>query len=312
MTLRFSAAVAIRTRAARRLRALTSVDAIHFTDPGCPWAYSASPDLAVLRWRYGDQLRWRLVAIGLAERAEQYERRGYTPGASAQGRTAFRRFGMPLSPTVRLRLMGTARGCRAIVATRGLFPEREYAVFRALQFAWFTTDELMDTVEGVRASLATVPDLDVEAVIAAHDSDEVREAYEADRAEARSAAGTPTEAQGKAAATDGPVRYTAPSVVFRQGDRGLEAGGFQSLDAYDVCLANLDTSLDRRPPAATVSEALAAFQDGLTTQEVAAVMTPDLTPRDRRAAELALLGAQADGDVHRRPLGDDALWTLRP
>src|SRR3954454_9105457 len=285
------------------------VDAIHFTDPGCPWAYSASPDLAVLHWRYGDQLRWRLVTIGLAERAEQYEQRGYKPGASAQGRTLFRRFGMPLSPTVRPRLMGTARGCRAIVATRRLFPEREYAVFRALQFTWFTTGELMDTDDAVRVALATVPDLDGEAVIAALDSDEVSEAYEADRAQARTAAGTPTEAQGKAAATDGPVRYTAPSLVFRQGDRCLEAGGFQSLDAYDVCLANLDQSLDRRPPAATATEALAAFADGLTTQEVAAVMTHDLAPRDRRAAELALLGAQADGDVERRPLGDDALWT---
>jgi 2-hydroxychromene-2-carboxylate isomerase len=264
----------------------------------------------VLQWRYGDQLRWRLITIGLAERAEQYEQRGYTPGASAQGRTTFRRFGMPLAPTVRQRLMGTAPGCRAIVATRMLFPEREYAVFRALQFTWFTTDALMDTAEGVRAALATVPDLDVEAVVAAHDSDEVREAYEADRAEARSAAGTPTEAQGKAAATDGPVRYTAPSVVFRQGDRCLEAGGFQSLDAYDVCLANLDTSLVRRGPAATPTEALAAFPYGLTTQEVAAVMTPDLAPRDRAAAELALLGAQAEGAVARRPLGDDALWTM--
>lgn len=52
----------------------------------------------------------------------------------------FRRFGMPLAPQVRLRLMGTAPGCRAIVATRLLHPGREDAAFRALQFGWFTTD----------------------------------------------------------------------------------------------------------------------------------------------------------------------------
>lgn len=55
------------------------IEVQHFSHPGCPWAYSASPDLAVLRWRYGAQLRWRLVLIGLAERAERYEARGYHP-----------------------------------------------------------------------------------------------------------------------------------------------------------------------------------------------------------------------------------------
>ena len=36
------------------------IDVTHFTDPGCPWAYSASPALTTLRWRYGDELRWTL------------------------------------------------------------------------------------------------------------------------------------------------------------------------------------------------------------------------------------------------------------
>jgi len=51
----------------------------HFSDPGCPWAYSASPALATLRWRYGAQLDWKLTLIGLTERAQQYVDRGYTP-----------------------------------------------------------------------------------------------------------------------------------------------------------------------------------------------------------------------------------------
>ena len=50
----------------------------HFSDPGCPWAWSAGPALATLNWRYGDQLRWQFVMIGLSETAAQYERRGYT------------------------------------------------------------------------------------------------------------------------------------------------------------------------------------------------------------------------------------------
>ena len=63
----------------------------HFSDPGCPWAYSASPAHAVLRWRYGAQLQWRLVTIGLTEEADQYVRRGHTPAGSARGYLRFRR-----------------------------------------------------------------------------------------------------------------------------------------------------------------------------------------------------------------------------
>jgi len=287
---------------------MARVDVLHFSDPGCPWAYSASPALAVLRWRFGDQLRWRLVTIGLTETHEQYEARGYTPVRSPVGHMGFRRFGMPLRPVVRMRLMGTARGCRAIVATRLLAPEREVAVFRALQFGWFTTDALMDTVAGIEGALRRVAGLDVDAILAAIETDAVTEAYEADRAEARTAAGTPTEAQGKAAATDGPVRYTAPSLVFRQADRCLEAGGFQPLEAYDMALANLDTSLERRPPAETAAEALLAFPEGLTTQEVAAILTPDLKVVNRERAEAELFAAVGDGLVTHEPLGDDALW----
>ena len=41
------------------------IEVTHFTDPGCPWAYSAWPAHATLRWRYGDALRWTNVMIGL-------------------------------------------------------------------------------------------------------------------------------------------------------------------------------------------------------------------------------------------------------
>src|SRR4051794_18098931 len=108
------------------------VDVRHFTDPGCPWAWSASPALATLRWRYGDGLRWRHVMIGLAERREQYERRGYTPLGSAQGRGKFRRYGMPIEPEVKPTVTATAPACRAIVAVRLREPSLEWAALRAL------------------------------------------------------------------------------------------------------------------------------------------------------------------------------------
>src|SRR5438270_8229164 len=85
-----------------------------YTDAGCPWAYSANPALRVLEWRYGSQLDWRLVMIGLTENAEQYVARGYTPVRSAHSQTRFRRFGMPFSPHPKARVSATAPGCRAV------------------------------------------------------------------------------------------------------------------------------------------------------------------------------------------------------
>jgi 2-hydroxychromene-2-carboxylate isomerase len=289
-----------------------AISATHFSDPGCPWAYSANPALSVLRWRYGTGLDWRLVTIGLTERGDQYEKRGYTPAKSARGYRSFRRFGMPFSTEPRRRIPGTSRACRAIVATRLADPAKEYAVFRALQLGWFTTPLVLDEDADIATALERVPGLDVRAIVAAIDDPAVVSAYEADRAEARSAAGGPTEFQGKAANTDGQVRFTAPSVVFETEDgRRLEAGGFQPVEAYDVVIANLDPALPRRDAPADPLEALAELPYGLSTQEVAAVMTRGNDAPDRAAAEDALIDLAASGAAVRMPVGDDALWLAR-
>jgi hypothetical protein len=154
-----------------------------------------------------------------------------------------------------------------------------------------------------------VSHVDADAVIAGIDEAATEDAYQADRALVRTAAGSPTEFQGKAADTDGAVRYTAPSLLFEHRDgRRLEAGGFQPIEAYDVVLANLDPTLERRPPGEDVVEILGAFPYALTTHEVAAVMAPHLTPPDDRAAETALIEAAAGGAVRRETVGGGELW----
>ncbi|HEX8976468.1 MAG TPA: DsbA family protein [Solirubrobacteraceae bacterium] len=284
------------------------ISATLYSDPACPWAYSESPALRVLEWRYGDQLDWRLVLIGLTEDASQYVARGYTPVRGALGQLSFRRFGMPFAPAPKPRVSATARACRAVVATRLAHPGREWDVFRALQLANFTTDLVLEDEAGLREVLDAVPGVDAAAVIAALDSPAVSEAYEADRAASRTAAGSPAELQGKTAATDGPVRFTAPSVVFAANGTALTAGGFQPVEAYDVLIANLDPGLDRREPPETPAPLLDFFPGGLTTQEVAALMTAGNDAPDREAAERALIELVADGAATREPLGDDALW----
>lgn len=284
------------------------IEVTHFTDPGCPWAYSAMPAHTTLRWRYGDQLRWTLVMIGLTEEAAQYAARGYTPTRSAIGYGRFRRFGMPFQITPKARLSATSPGCRAVVATRLTSPALEYAALRTLQFAQFTTTGTLDDPETLRSALARVDGLEASAVVGGIDEPEVVAAYEADRERARAAEGSPTEFQGKAASTDGPVRYTAPSLVFERGDVRLEAGGFQPIEAYDVVIANIDPTLKRRPAPDDPLEALEEAPLGLVTAEVAEIMRPGNFPADRGAAEDALIEAAARGDAVRLPVGDDAVW----
>jgi len=288
-----------------------TITVTHYSDPGCPWAWSASPHHAVLHWRYGDQLDWRLVMIGLAEDASRYDARGYRPARQAAGYLGFRRLGMPFDTQPRDRNVGTGRACRTVVAARRLDPPRDLEVFRALQLARFTTSLLFDVDEDIRRALARVDDLDARALVAMLDHPAVEEAYQADRAEVRTAEGTPTAFQGKSANTDGAERYTAPSLVFRHASgRTLEAGGYQPVEAYDVCIANLDPGLERRPPAEDPVEALRAFPYALTTREVAAVMAPHLVDPDDAAAEAALIDAAAGDAVRREGVGNGALWHL--
>jgi len=290
---------------------VSSVDVTHFSDPGCPWAWSASPALAVLQWRYGDQLAWRHTMIGLTEHGSEYEQRGYTGEGMALGYRSFRMRGMPFAVAPRGRVHGTGPMCRVVVAARLRDPELEWPVFRALQFAQFTTTLALDDPEGLEAALAWLPGADAAALVAASTDPETEAAFAADRAAARSAAGSPTEFQGKSATTpQGEIRFTAPSLVFEAPDgRRLEAGGFQPVEAYDVCIANLDRTLERRPPAEDPAVILPEFPAGLTTAEVAAVMAPGNTPPDPDAAEDALIATVAAGGAERRPFGNDALWT---
>ncbi len=263
----------------------------------------------MIEWRYGEQLRWRLVVIGLTEDRSQYAARGYSPLRGALGQLNFRRrYGMPFAPAPKARLSGTARACRAIVAARLAQPGSEWRVYRALQLANFTTPLLLDDDEQLRDVLHGVPGVDADQVVAMLDSPEVTEAYERDKAEARSAAGSPAELQGKTATTDGPVRFTAPSVVFESNGTRLVAGGFQAVEAYDVLVANIDSALRRENPPETPQPLLERFVDGLTTQEAAALMTWSNDAPDRERTEAALLELVAAGKAVREPLGDDALW----
>src|SRR5205823_4638177 len=143
------------------------ISATLYTDPGCPWAYSALPALRVLEWRYGEQLAWRLVMVGLTEQASQYEARGLTPLRGALGQLRFRdRYGMPFSPAPKARVSATSRACRVIVAARLEQPGTEWRVLRALQLANFTSPLVLEDDRQLVQALGHLDGVDAERLAA--------------------------------------------------------------------------------------------------------------------------------------------------
>lgn len=303
--------------------ASSALEVTHFSDPGCPWAYSAWPALTTLMYRYGVGLDWRLELIGLSESRDRYEARGYTPARMARGYRNFRKRGMPFATEPREQIPPTGRACRAVVAVGLRQPDQQLAAFRALQFGWFTTTLDMFSDDGIRTALELAPAVDADAVVAAIEDPAVEEAYQRGRERARAAAGSPAEAQGRTANSDGDERYTAPSLLFARSPCGarrptsgsappaadrLEVGGFQPVEAYDVCIANLDPGLPRRDEATDPVELLASRPEGLTTREVAAAAAGHLRDPDDAATEDSLIELASEGRVTRTQLGNGALW----
>src|SRR5579862_2913439 len=98
-----------------------------FTDPACPFAFSAEPVRMQLRWHYGDQLRWQVRMIVLTlEPGEAEKLAGGAPGLQ-------RLYGMPIDPAPHRRPASSEPACRAVVAARLNAPERAEALLRRLR-----------------------------------------------------------------------------------------------------------------------------------------------------------------------------------
>jgi predicted DsbA family dithiol-disulfide isomerase len=282
------------------------VEVVHYTDAACPWAYNFEPALRTLEARYGDQLSIRTVMIGLSESYKEYEARGYTADGTSLTRRRFRRRGMPMATGPRPRPFGTAPACRLVKAAELQGVPQAEAVLRNLRFGWFTTDLVMDGDEALRAVAESVDGLDAERALTDAGTPEIEEAYQRDRAETRN----PTRFSvklGRTAASDGPDRYTAPSIVLRAGGRELVAPGFQPFEAVDVLIMNLVPDAERLP-VPELADLLAAYPGGLTTAEVARVLADTTTDPDPDAAEDELIRLCVAGVAKRRQLGHDALW----
>ncbi|HYZ80907.1 MAG TPA: DsbA family protein [Solirubrobacteraceae bacterium] len=272
-----------------------------YTDPACPFAWSAEPNRWRLRWLYGDQLDWAVRMVGLAEDGSVYEDKGFTAERmSASFRHLSQAHHMPMDTSLRPRMAGTVPACRAVVAVRRHAPEREWAMLRALRVLHFS-GHLLDepaTLDAAAERVGIEP-ADLRTWLAEPETEAV---LRADLAEARSPRPGALALAHKLALTETGHRYTCPSYEITRVSDGesLSVPGFQPLAAYEVAIANLAPHLSRQEDPEDVREVLDWAGEPLATIEVATICATDLDDARER------LGRVAD-EAH---LGFDGLWHL--
>jgi 2-hydroxychromene-2-carboxylate isomerase len=267
-----------------------------FTDPACPFAFSAEPARRRLRWHYGDQLTWEVRMIVLtAEAGEAEKLAGGAPDLQ-------RRYGMPIDPSPLSRPASSEPACRAVVAARLNAPASAEPLLRRLR------------VHAMLGGLLDDPDLIAEAAREARldpadlgrwcDSEAVEDALRADMVAARSPHPAARALDHKLGGPREERRYTAPSyeITDDESRSTIAIPGFNPVEAYEAAIANLDPRLARRPKPASIRELLAwASPEPLATAEVAAIA--DVSPARARVR----LGRVA----RPLPAGADFYWEAR-
>ncbi len=273
---------------------MMSLEITLFTDPACPFAFSAEPMRLRLIWHYGDQLRWttRMIVLTL----EPGEAEKLAEGAP----TLQRRYGMPIDPAPYARPASSEPACRAVVATRLRVPALEQAMLRRLRVRAMLGG-LLDDPE-MLATAARDVGIEPSKLETWCAEDEVNAALSADIEAARC---PPPSARALDHKLGGPVgqrRYTAPSYeITRAADEMTVAiPGFTPVEAYEAAIANLAPELVRRPKPETVSEILSWAGEPLATAEVAAIAQLDLTQTCAALSQVAQATA-AGADFYWSP-----------
>jgi protein-disulfide isomerase-like protein with CxxC motif len=272
----------------------------HFTDPTCPWAFSAEPMRWRLRWLYGDQLAWTDRMVLLSEDPAEMQEKLPPPRHAEALAMIQERFGMPIDTSERPRAAASAPACQAVVAARLFAPGRQEALLRALRVR-IMGGELPDDPAAI-AGAAQDAGLDPAQLREWSATGEAIAALAADSAAARDPLPAARLLDHKLGGPADERRYTCPSyVAATEGSGPSVAPGFQPIEAYEVLLANVAPGLERREEPGGVAEVLAWAATPLATAEVALLC--GLEHGDARAA-------LADAGATERPVGPDGYWSL--
>ncbi|MGE5320498.1 MAG: DsbA family protein [Hyphomicrobiaceae bacterium] len=161
----------------------------YFADPMCSWCWGFSPVIETLRDEYRERMKIALVLGGL--------RPGETAPMTATGREEIlhhwravqARTGQPFRFEGALPegfVYDTEPACRAVVTVAGIDPGQIFAMFKAIQTAFYAAGRDV-TQPGVLADLAAGLGVEAQAFLHAFDSDAARTRTQAHFRQARQA-----------------------------------------------------------------------------------------------------------------------------
>ena len=272
-----------------------------FTDPACPWAYSAEPFRHRLDWLYEGFIEWRPRMVVLADDAAEQEEKGFTPEKLAEGYAKIaHEHRMPIDTRLRPHVAGTRLACKAVVAARvHAGAAATDGLLRGLRVANFAGEMLDEhsTIVGA-ATRAGIGDEIADWL----EDPAVEEELERDATDARRPSPAARVLDHKLANWSGGRRYTCPSYEITRIEDGVTIAvpGFQPFAVYDAILANLVPGLERRTPPESAAEVLRWRTTPLSTQEVAVVCDVGF---DSAREELGRIARQTY-------VGADGFWEL--
>ncbi|HLJ03182.1 MAG TPA: DsbA family protein [Solirubrobacteraceae bacterium] len=278
-------------RGARHMQATPEASPLEielFTDPACPFAFSAEPIRQRLRWHYGAGLKWTVRMIVLTREPGEAEKlAGGAPGLQ-------RRYGMPIDPRPYPRPASSEPACLAFVAARRHAPQRAQALLRRLRVRVMQRG-LLDDPALIDAA-ARDAGLDPSRLRAWCAEPETLVALEADAAAARSPSPAARALGHKLGGPARERRYTAPSYIIG----GFALPGLNPVETYEAAIANLAPDLPRRPPPESVLDVLEWSDEPLASAELALIvgLEPDQVRADLR------------GVARFEPAGADGYWSL--
>ena len=281
----------------------TPVRIRHFTDPTCPFAFTAERQRLRLRWLYGDQLQWTTHMVVLSETPPT----GFTAERVAAGRRRLHeQYGMPMAWTPLPKLVASIHGSRAVVAVRERDADRCEVLLRRLRVLTFMGLAIDEPAVLDRA--AEEAGLDPAAVRGWTADADVEEALRADMRASRSPSPASRAQDYKLGGPEEERRYTCPSYELERTappppdwptTMRVDLPGFRPVEAYEAAIANLAPELTRRADPDGVEAVLDWAGMPLATAEVAAVC-------DREIADVREVLSQT---ARFEPVGGDGYWS---
>jgi predicted DsbA family dithiol-disulfide isomerase len=271
-----------------------------YTDPGCPFGFSAQQQETQLLWHYGGTLDvTRRMIVLREEPASWAESRLSREMVATAAKRLRARYGMPMLTDPPDRLYSTLEASCAYVGARMHDPERAEFLLRALRRRALSEGEPLDSSDTIHRA-ARVAGIANETVDRWLEDAEVQAALREDMAAARAPLPEALALSHRLSNSDSGLRYSTASAVFEHDQRRIVTPGLQPFAVYEVAIANVAPEVERRPPPQTVEEILAWASYPLATAEVAELRGTGL---EEASAELRQAGA------HLSPAAADGYWS---